>query len=392
MKGFQAIDPDNTAEAVDVSDIKMIVDIAHKYGMKVSAKNEEGVWAQFLNQYPQYRQNIVMATAEECASHGDCGKYGAFTQRGIPVNHIEYADRGGSHGRLQNAIATAPGAGMLVPVEKHLRGVTNLGQVCVDPNGLTPGPGPTPEQLAALSQGQQPYQSTAQQPSGQWAAPSPATSSYNPGAGPWKQTDFDRLQTAAQPSFLDPNKPLPKTGNANPFANPDDWKDKKPDETKKVTTPKKEPTAPAEPAKAQETTFYDPLGGTPGSTPKQDIKARGSGAVLAKPFGSARIKCMPNNVLDGEKPTIAWSCGKDATGSVGVGFDSRNYLLGSTRLTAHKTNTYAVNCYDEETLVGSAQCTVTVRQEKSGDESFYTGTKNQYTETPKALCFLTFCL
>ena len=389
-KGYKAFDPDNTAEAVDTADMKMLVDIGQKYGMKISLKNEEGQWAKLLTQYPQYKQNVVMVTQEQCAKHGDCGKYVIFKSLGIPVTHIEYSDSGGSVAKLQQAIATVGGAGMLVPNIRQLRGVTSLGSVCVNESGITPGPGPTPEQLAALSNGQQPYQQgntspgswASQSAPGQWAG-APASSlaaqpaNYNPGANQWKQQDFDRLQPTAQPTFLDPNKPLPKTGEKNPFVKDADWKDEV----------KKEEVKPAVKKAQENTEFFDPLLGTKGT---QSTGSLGSGA---QSVGTARIRCMPSSVTLGVRPTLAWSCGKKGVASSGDGFDSRNKPLGSARAKINKTTTFAISCFDGNGEdIGTAQCTVTVRKPVSGDEAFKSEGAKPAEEKKGGFCLLSFCL
>jgi hypothetical protein len=143
-----------------------------------------------------------------------------------------------------------------------------------------------------------------------------------------------------------------------------------------------------EKAQEEDTTFYDPLGGKKDG----DREAFEKKKSVQKPFGDAKIRCMPTTVFAGARPTIAWSCGKHATSSEGISFDSRNYLLGSARVTPSRTTLYAVNCYEEGELVGSAQCTIRVNREKSADESFGTGEKKKEEVQPKKLCFLAFCI
>lgn len=153
--------------------------------------------------------------------------------------------------------------------------------------------------------------------------------------------------------------------------------------------PKKEKTKTAE---AEETSFYDPLGGATKKGNEQNAK-KGKQAIVPRPFGDARLRCIPNAIRAGARPTIAWSCGRNATSSTGVGFSTQNSLLGSVRVAPARTSLFAVNCYDGGTMTGSAQCVIQVRTEKSADESFGTTQKTQ-TENPrtKTLCFLSFCL
>lgn len=141
--------------------------------------------------------------------------------------------------------------------------------------------------------------------------------------------------------------------------------------------------------KSDETEFYDPLGGSKKSTgapQKRDT-------TVPKPFGDARMRCMPTTMLVGTRPTLAWSCGRDATRSVGVGFDTRNFLLGSQRVSPLRTTLYAIKCYDEDMLIGSAQCIIKVHADKSADESFRAPIPGTYdASTRKKVCFLSFCL
>ncbi len=139
----------------------------------------------------------------------------------------------------------------------------------------------------------------------------------------------------------------------------------------------------------EETEFYDPLGGKKNASknpPAQD-------KLLPRPFGDARMRCMPTAIRAGARPTIAWSCGKRATSGTGIGFDTRNYLLGSTRVKPQRTTLYAVKCYEEGVLIGSAQCIIRVQTEKSADESFSTKpVSTTGNERQRSLCFLTFCI
>lgn len=141
--------------------------------------------------------------------------------------------------------------------------------------------------------------------------------------------------------------------------------------------------------KSDETEFYDPLGGKKST---QDV-VRKNDTVVPKPFGDARMRCMPTTMLLGTRPTLAWSCGRDATRSVGVGFDTRNFLLGSQRVSPLRTTLYAIKCYDEDMLIGSAQCIIKVHADKSADESFKAPIPGTYdASSRKKVCFLSFCL
>lgn len=390
QRGFKAFEPDNTAEKVTPEDLRFMVDMGQKYGLKVVIKNDEGAWVRFLQQYPQYRQNIAMVLEEDCAKNGDCGKYNYFVSQGIPVVAAEYQDSV-SAAKMAQAAQQLKGAGMLIQNRSNVRAVTQVGSICVDGTNLTPGQGPTPEQIAALGQGYQPYQQTpGQSQPGNTSSGSPTgvqSGGYNPGAGQWKQADFDRLQKDAKPSFLDPNKSLPKDGTKNPFAKDDAWdgaEKKKNVEQKK--TDKKEKNIPVE----EDTTFYDPLGGTVSRAKSQSSQTQKNSK---KNFGDAKIRCVPSKILRGAAPTIAWSCGSTATRSEGIGFTSKKSTLGSVRVRPTKTTTLGINCYDGDVLIGKAQCSIVVSSEKPADESFVTGTHtNNATESGKKLCVFNFCI
>lgn len=140
-----------------------------------------------------------------------------------------------------------------------------------------------------------------------------------------------------------------------------------------------------------ETEFHDPLG-SPAETQKLGQSEKRD-TVIPKPFGDARLRCMPTTMLLGTRPTIAWACGRDATRSVGVGFNARNFLLGSERVSPLTTTLYAIKCYNEDMLIGSAQCTIKVYADKSVDESFRTPMPGTYDATQRRkVCFLSFCL
>lgn len=388
-KGYKSIDPDNTAEAVDTADMKMIVDLAQKYGMKVSIKNEEGQWAKLLAQYPQYKQNIVMVTAEECASYGDCAKYTPFKNLGIPVVHIQYANKGGNTAKLAQSIKATGGAGMLVPNEKHLRGVTTLGSACVNGDGITPGPGPTADQIAALSNGAQPYQQAgdsapgawAQAAPGQWAGSSPAQqANYNPGAGQWKQQDFDRLQAQAQPSFIDPNKPLPATGQKNPYATQDSWQE----QSQKTAEPKKDV-----PFK-KSSVLENPLMKIATIDGINALKLQGASN---NPVRKASLRCTPLSGVAGMRPVISWTCGKGAVTATGTGFDTRDAVTGTTRVKIVSKQTLRISCLDAEgTELSAGQCTISVHRPVSADEAFKDTSHKGTQEVQSNFCFLSFCL
>ena len=141
---------------------------------------------------------------------------------------------------------------------------------------------------------------------------------------------------------------------------------------------------------SDETEFYDPLGGT---KKKNAALSKKSDTVIPKPFGDARMRCMPTTMLPGTRPTLAWSCGRDATRSVGVGFDTRNFLLGSERVSPFRTTLFAIKCYDEDMLIGSAQCIIKVHSDKGAEESFKAPIPGSYdASTRKKVCFLSFCL
>ncbi len=394
QRGFKAFEPDNTAEKVTPEDLRFMVDMGQKYGLKVVIKNDEGAWVKLLQQYPQYRQNIAMVLEEDCAKNGDCGKYNYFVQQGIPVVAAEYQDSV-SAAKMAQAAQQLKGAGMLIPNRRAVRAATQVGSICVDGSNLAPGQGPTAEQIAALGQGQQPYQQSgqSQQPSsGQSGSPTGVQSSnYNPGASQWKQSDFDRLQKDAKPSFLDPNKPLPKDGGKNPFAKDDAWKEE--EKKKQVTAQKKaEQKVIGATGENKDTTFYDPLGGSVSGV-KDDETSTEKKKSTIKTFGDAKIRCVPLKILRGAAPTLAWSCGRTATRSEGIGFSSKGNTLGSIRVRPAKTTMLGINCYDGETLIGRAQCTITVSAEKPADESFVTGAqKTGATEAPRKLCVFNFCI
>jgi hypothetical protein len=394
QRGFKAFEPDNTAEKVTPEDLRFMVDMGQKYGLKVVIKNDEGAWVKLLQQYPQYRQNIAMVLEEDCAKNGDCGKYNYFVSQGIPVVAAEYQDSV-SASRMAQAAQQLKGAGMLIPNRTNVRAATQVGSICVDGSNLAPGKGPTPEQIAALGQGQQPYQQTQPPTSQPGAGPSGSPtgvqgSNYNPGAGQWKQSDFDRLQKDAKPSFLDPNKQLPKDGGKNPFAKGDSWDAE--EKRKKVAAEKKVEGKEKTQSQEKETTFYDPLGGSVSAATNDEASAEKKKSAI-KTFGDAKIRCMPQKILRGAAPTLAWSCGRTATRSEGIGFSSRGNTLGSVRVRPVKTTTLGISCYDGDALVGKAQCTITVSAEKPADESFVTGVeKKGTTEASRKLCVFNFCI
>ena len=395
QKGFKAFEPDNTAEKVTPEDLRFMVDMGQKYGLKVVIKNDEGAWVKLLQQYPQYRQNIAMVLEEDCAKNGDCGKYNYFVSQGIPVVAAEYQDSVNA-AKMTQAAQQLKGAGMLIPQRTNVRAATQVGSICVDGSNLAPGQGPTPEQIAALGQGQQPYQQNGQpqqQGGNQNGSPTGVQGgNYNPGAGQWKQADFDRLQKDAKPSFLDPSKPLPKDGGKNPFAENNAWGSNE-EKKKNVETKKIEQKRGGVSKEEKETTFYDPLGGSISDKNGDNKRIANVKKDALKSFGDAKIHCVPQKILRGAAPTIAWSCGRSATRSEGAGFSSKKSTLGSVRLRPLKTTTLGINCYDGDSLIGRAQCTIIVSAERSAEESFDTGSgKNNLSDTSKKLCVFNFCI
>lgn len=165
----------------------------------------------------------------------------------------------------------------------------------------------------------------------------------------------------------------------------------KTDQTKSLETLKEKNKEDSLSTQTEETSLIDPLGSSKKTT--SGTAAKGKQVLVPRPFGNVRLRCVPQAIYAGARPTLAWSCPREATSSKGISFTTDNYLLGSTRVAPKQTTLFAVNCYEEGVLIGSAQCVIKVQVDKSSAESFDTAQKVQDEPTRKKnLCFLSFCL
>lgn len=196
--GYQAIEPDDTTEYVTPEILRMLTDIAQKYKMKMVVKNDiKGTWTAFVQQNPTYRKNIAMVLVEACTTYNECDKYIPFRNAGIPIVLTVRGFGKVVTPELARAARDLHAAAAVVETRENVRTVTTFGQICMDGSQIPAGHGPAQSQLQQLTR--------------------PSFVGFNPGGGAWSQSDFDRLQPAATPSYLNPNQAL-GAGTANPYA------------------------------------------------------------------------------------------------------------------------------------------------------------------------------
>jgi Glycoside-hydrolase family GH114 len=330
-KGYKAFEPDNTAEKVDVADIKLMVDIGQKYGLKVVIKNEEGTWGKFLAQYPDYKKNIAMILAEDCNTKAGCGAYKKLTDLGIP------AVLAGQNQSMLAEMAKFLNAAAMKVSTRSAVGVSTLGQVCLNGAELARSLGPTLEQMSKLLDG-----------GGQ--------SPFNPGGGAWSQNDFSRLQPAATPSYVNPAQPLgPST--TNPYAQ-QYWQ-----------SPQQQPQQSVTGAFTEQPQVPVSRGFVTAVAPSTQADPGESVLTVPTPTNTrvgARLTCAPRVLARGERATLAWRC-PVGTVAVGESTDPRSPFVvggkryGTVRARAIDTTTYTLGCEVGGDVVEPVSCTVSVR-------------------------------
>jgi hypothetical protein len=342
-------------------------------------------------------------------------KYKPLTDMGIPLILAEYPNTNGKGAATRSLTEQAikqfgPNAsvqGLILP-NLNVDGVADVGCLRTDGGGVVPGAGPaplpsqaTPVAVAPLMQGHAVEQPAAWDTGSTLAEVSP----YHPSTGQWAPAEYDRLQPYAKPSIFNTNTPLPQQGGYNQYANQTQWSPVStkaievmyPDEpqVKKESFGKQkvEPRLPTVEPKKEMVTFYDPLHS------KDERSAARTPTDVVASFGSAKIECVPREAAPGTRLTVAWSCGGGATGSAGLGFETKNYLIGSTRVRAASTTRYTVQCYIEESLVGSADCTIALSKQKKMSKPqqkkapVFGSTASVESETKgNHLCIFSFCI
>lgn len=383
-KGYKAVEPDDTAEYTTVAQLQVITDIAQKYGMKVVIKNDiQGTWAQLLVRQPQYKANVALVLAESCVQHGECAKYTTFRDMGIPIVLAEYKS---APQAITAAAKLLHAAAMFVPVEHNVRARSTVGSICVSGSSLTPGRGPSQEQLAALAQ-------QAQTLAGR-------STSYNPGGGSWGQQDFNRLQPTATPSYLNPNQSL-GSGASNPYAQqywraPGVSSNVAPTQFGAPSTTIRSDTGSSVGTVTPVASTYTQESSDEGDEPPV-TSVRTASDVQATSSVRARVSCVPQVLPRGGNVSVSWRCAPGCT-SLGTAtngsFTTNTVRVGSKKVQVTQSTGFTIRCVCADGASAPASCSVRVTAPQVRTTPYTSPTQSvaEPTQNTPQACFLGFCL